>query len=508
MSTELKLRIVTLMIAAFTIGTDFTGALLLVPRIENAFGADITTTQWVLNIYALVFAMGMVAGGRLGDMYGRRRFLLIGLGIFIVASAACLFAPSIGWLIGARALQGVGAAMMWPCILAYGATIGPADDRGLVMGLILAGITSGNVIGPLISGVVVSMGDWRLFFLVNAVFASTAAVLVSRALPKERLEKATERVDFAGITTLSLATLALLYALDVGASWGWSSTLILGLFVLSLVLFVVFPLVEKRVSDPTVPVALMHNREFILALWTNALLIPAIFIAFLYFPQYMQKVLGWTVLEASIGMVPLMVLLSVGSIVSGRYYKVYGPKRLLLTGYTLVTLGAATILFINRDWEYFGVLPAMLLMGFGASISVGSAGTATVSAVAPKRAGLAGGLSFMLHLTYGAIGVAVATAIMYATNLSSLASGLAQAGIKMSAADQIVLSGGSVDTSAARSVLSNFSAADSEKVSVVLSEAFTQGMSHAYWPAVVSAAVGILVVLAIDEQKLQTVKDQ
>ena len=508
MSKELKLSIVTLMIAAFTIGTDFTGALLLVPRIENSFSADITTTQWVLNIYALVFAMGMVAGGRLGDMYGRRRFLLIGLAIFITASVACLLAPSIEWLIAARALQGVGAAIMWPCILAFGATIGPADDRAIVMGLVLAGVTAGNVIGPLISGIVVSLGDWRLFFLINSVLACAAAVLVSRVLPKERLDKADERVDVAGIATLSLAMLALLYALDVGADWGWASTPILALFALSAFLFLVFPFVEKHVSDPTIPDALMHNREFILALWTNALLVPAIFIAFLYFPQYLQKVLGWTVLKASVGMMPLMVLLSIGSIISGRYYKVYGPKRLLLTGYTLVTLGAASILIIDADWGYLGLLPAMLLIGLGAAVAVGSAGTATVSAVLPKRAGLAGGLSFMLHLAFGAIGVAVATAIMYASNLSSLQNGLAQAGIKMSATDQIVLSGGSFHTDAARSVLSHLGAADTQKVQAILSEAFTQGMSFAYWPAVICAAIGILVVLSIDEEKLQTVSDQ
>ena len=508
MSAELKLSILTLMIAAFTIGTDFTGALLLVPRIENSFGADITTTQWVLNIYALVFAMGMVAGGRLGDMYGRRNLLLIGLAIFITASVACLFSPSISWLIAARALQGVGAAIMWPCILAFGATIGPSDDRAFVMGLVLAGVTGGNVIGPLISGIVVSLGDWRLFYLVNAVLACAAAVLVSRILPKERLEKADERVDIAGIATLSLATLALLYALDVGADWGWASTPILALFALSLFLFVIFPFVEKRVSDPTVPSALMHNREFILALWTNALLVPAIFIAFLYFPQYLQKVLGWSVLEASVGMMPLMVLLSIGSIISGRYYKTYGPKRLLLTGYTLVTLGAVSILLISADWGYLGVLPAMLLIGLGAAIAVGSAGTATVSAVSPKRAGLAGGLSFMLHLTFGAIGVAVATAIMYASNLRSLQSGLAQAGVKLSDSDQTVLSGGSIHTDAARSVLTQLGGADAEKVRVILSEAFTHGMSHAYWPAAVCAAIGIAVVLAIDEEKLQTVADQ
>jgi EmrB/QacA subfamily drug resistance transporter len=506
MSAHTRLIIATLMVAAFTIGTDFTGALLLVSAIEDDFGADITTTQWVLNIYAMTFSMFMVAGGRLGDMHGRRRLFLIGSVIFAFASMLCFLAPSIGWLVGARALQGVGAAIMWPCILASGTTVVEEDQRGLVMGLILAGVTSGNVIGPLISGVVVSVGDWRLFFLINAVLSVLGALMVMRYLPKDPARKSDERIDFAGMIVLSGAILALLYALDVGADLGWLSPPIVGLLVLSVLLFVFFLFVETRVVDPIVPVQLMRNRVFLLTLSSNAFCVPAVFIAFLYFPQYLQKVLGWTILEASFGMLPLMAVLAVGSAVAGNFYASLGPKRLMLLGYSVIALGSASVVFMEPSWGYFAILPALILIGGGATMSVSPAGTATVSAVAPARAGLAGGLAFMVHLAFGAIGVAAATAVMFATSLATMRHNLAEAGIDMSSADRNVLNGRAFDSDAARAVLARFNVEDTEKIHSVLVDAFVRGMSLAYWLALVSAIVGLIVVNAIDEKKLRDVE--
>lgn len=129
MGRDTKLAIMTLMIAALMIGTDFTGALLLVTPIERDFSVDITTTQWVLNAYALTFGIFMVTGGRLGDMYGHRRQILVGIAIFLAASISCLAAPSIGWLIGSRAVQGIGAALLWPCVLALATTSVDEDKR-------------------------------------------------------------------------------------------------------------------------------------------------------------------------------------------------------------------------------------------------------------------------------------------------------------------------------------------------------------------------------------------
>ena len=502
MSGHTKLCIATLMITAFIIGTDFTGALLLVSAIESEFSANITTTQWVLNIYAMTFAMFMVSGGRLGDMHGRKRLMLAGLVIFVAAAAACQFAPTIGWLIGARAVQGVGAAIIWPCLLAFGSSIVKEDERGFVMGLILAGVTCGNVAGPLLGGLVVYIGDWRHFFLVNVVVATLSFVLVWRILPREAPTGKDQRIDYAGMFVLSAAILVLLYSLDVGADWGWASPPLLGLLGLCVLLLIAFPLVELRVSDPLVPLPLMRNRQFLLTLSTNALIVPTFFIAFLYFPQFMNKTMGWSVLQASFGMLQLMVPLTVGSIISGNYYQTFGPKRLLLAGYLLNGLAALWCVFLVPSWGYFAILPAMVLIGLGAPLAVGPSGTAVVSAVAPERAGLAGGLSFMMHLSYGAIGIAGATAIMYSTSVTSLKSGLEKLGISMSAADQATINTGAANSEAARSILARFGNEDAEKIRTLLVDAFADGMSSAYWIALISVAIGLLVIWAIDESKL------
>ncbi|MCY6383395.1 MFS transporter [Hoeflea prorocentri] len=499
------LGIATLMITAFTIGTDFTGALLLVPSIESELAADITTTQWVLNIYALSFAMFMVTGGRLGDTHDRRRVLLIGLGLFIIASVGCLLAPDIGFLIAARAVQGLGAALIWLSTIALGATNATEDQRGLVMGLILAGVTSGNVIGPLIGGVASDLGDWRLFFLVNAVLGSIAALLVFRLISRQPPQAENEQIDYSGILILSSAILALLFVLDVGTDWGWGSLSVIGILCLSLLLFLVFPFVESRVADPLLPPQLLRNRAFMLILWLNALMVPSFFVAFLYVPQFMQRVLGWSVLTASFGMIPLMLPLAVGSIVAGNFYKPYSTKRLLFAGYVLIALGCASVILLPSSWGYYAILPAMLLISFGAPLAVGTSGTATVSAVAASRAGLAGGLSFMLHLAYGAIGVAVATAIMYGSGLMRIQGALREAGISISSADISILNAGSAKAAAAGEVLARYSAGEADRIRSIISQSFAAGMSLAYWPVLLSTVLGLFLVALIDESKLHAI---
>ncbi|WP_421725379.1 MFS transporter [Bauldia sp.] len=503
MTRNLVAGVATLLFAAFTIGLDLTGVLLLTASIENEFTVDITTTQWVLNLYALTYAVLMITGGRLGDMYGRRRMMLIATGLFAVASIGCLFAPTIGWLIAARGVQGAGAAMMWPSILAIGANLVPAERRGWIMGLILAGVTSGNVFGPLIGGFVAWVGDWRLFFLVNLMMAIVVALLVLRFLPKDPPETAGQRVDVVGIALLAGAVGALLYGLDVGPDWGWASLAIVGIFVLSAVLFVLFPLAEHRVADPMVPPPLMQNRDFLLALTTNGLLVPSIFLAFLYFPQYFQKVLGWSVLAASFGMLPLMVLLSVGAILAGRLYDSIGPRRLLLAGYVLIALGGAWIVVLPSGWGYVAMVPAMVLIGLGGAMGVGSAGTVAVSAVAPTRTGVAGGLSFTVHLACGAVGVAGGTAILYLSSTQTLQRGLSEAGIAVTPADQATLNAAAPGADATARILGTFTTETATAIQNLMTTSFAQGLSHAYWLALGAALVGLVCVIAIDEKKLK-----
>lgn len=504
MTTKDILRMLALVITAFGIGIDFTGALQLVPAIEQSFDTDITSTQWVLNIYALFFAMTMVTGGRLGDMYGHRPVIMVGLVIFLSASIVCYISPNLPILVAARALQGIGAGFIWPCMIAFGATqVGTSEHRGLVMGMILAGVTTGNVFGPLISGVAIGIGDWRLFFLANVVFAIVSFISLLVLLSKEHVKRADESIDYVGIAVLSTAILMLLYALDIGADLGWGSPIIIGLILVSFVLFIVFPWLEKKMREPLVPLVLFENRQFVITLPLNALQIPAVFIAFLYFPQYLQRNLGWSSLESAVGLIPLTALLAVGSIISGTLYNDVGPKRLLTFGYLCCAIGAGLIAFSPYSWGYFQLLPGMLVLGIGATASVGPSGAAAVSAVRPERAGLVGGLTFMVHLVYGALAVAVATAIMYTVSLSRIAQGLSNEGITMSAADQKALNGSSLTTEAAQNILAKFDAAQVDKIKSIVDQAFDAGMDYAFVLAMCSAAVGLALALLLDGKKLK-----
>ena len=243
-------------------------------------------------------------------------------------------------------------------------------------------------------------------------------------MERETQHKKDEHLDIAGMGLLAFAVLFLLYGLDVGADWGWTSVPLLMLFFISAVLFLLFPKVEKRVTEPLLLPQMMQNREFRITLGLNMFNVSAAFVGLLYFPQYMQKVLGWSTFESALGLAPLTVLLAVGSIVSGTLYNDFGPKRLLFWGYLVATIGAATVVVLPSDLGYFRILPGMVMIGLGATLTVGPSGTAAVCAVKPERAGLVGGLSFMTHLVYGAISVACATAVMYVVSLSKLRDGL------------------------------------------------------------------------------------
>ncbi|WP_171238319.1 MFS transporter [Ruegeria sp. HKCCA5763] len=500
-------KVIALMVTGFGIGIDFTGALMLVPAIENSFDADITSTQWVLNIYALFFAMTMVAGGRLGDMYGHRKMMIIGLCIFLFASIMCFVSPSLDFLVLARALQGIGAGCVWPCTLAFGATkVSRPEHRALVMGLILAGVTTGNVFGPMISGLAVNLGEWRYFFLANVVFSCISMATALILMERETQHKKDEHLDLAGMGLLAFAVLFLLYALDVGADLGWTSVPLLMLFFISAVLFILFPRIEKRVTEPLLLPQMMQNRQFRITLGLNMFNVSAAFVGLLYFPQYMQKVLGWSAFESALGLAPLTVLLAVGSIVSGTLYNDFGPKRLLFWGYIIATIGAATIVVMPSDLGYFRILPGMAMIGLGATLTVGPSGTAAVCAVKPERAGLVGGLSFMTHLVYGAISVACATAIMYVVSLSKLREGLTAAGIKLNGSDLKAINGGTLDAPSAQAVIGHLSETDLEKVHFALSAAFNSGMSMAFVFSTVSVSVGIVLALLLDEKKLHKIE--
>jgi len=490
-------------VTAFVIGTDFTGAMLLVTPIEREFSVDITTTQWVLNAYALTFSMCLVAGGRLGDLYGHRQFVLLGLAIFGLASVGCMFSTDVTFLIAARAVQGVGTAFIWPCLLALAATSVEEDERGAAIGILLGAVASGNVLAPFIAGTLAGLGDWRAFFVFNAVFAVVSAVLIYSLIARDTKHATDETVDFLGMATLAAGVFCLLFGLDIGADHGWASPVTLVLMGGVLVFFVLFPFLESRVGDPMIPLPMMRNHQFVRTLALNGLPAVVLFLCLLYLPQYMQKVLGWSILWSSIGMLPLAVTIAGMNLAVGNYYNSVGPRKLMAAGHVFLVLGCVLMLFTKADWGYVGLIPVMIAVALGGGLAFGPAGTAAVDAVGEKRAGLAGGLSFMFHLGLGAIGIACATALMFAAARATVAAELAAAKITISGGDLRTLAAGTLDDPAIRTILGRFSAKDVDLLSEAVRLSFVSGMSAAFWFGLAVAVAGLVISLSIDESKLR-----
>ncbi len=404
--------------AGFMIGMDFTGAATIVTSIEIDFGTDLTTTQWILTLYALTFGMGIVTAGKLADVFGHRRVLLIGMAIFGLSSLTIAIAPDVWIAITARGVQGVGGALIWPALVAISFNSVPPAMRATSVGLVLGGAGFGNAIGPIIAGVSAELLTWTVLFWVNVPLVIGVGALVLRYVPRDAERSAREPLDLRGIAVLTVALFCAMFALDVGASEGWTAPGVIALFAVAVLGVVAFFALEPRAVDPLVPPELGRDRGFVAALLANGLLVPVWFSTFLYLPQYLEKSLDTSALLGAVGIVPGMLVFAVLSPISGRFYRALGPRPLIGVGYVAFILAGLNFAVAQPGWGYLGVLPGLLLLGVGAGLAIASAGTAAVAAVDQQHSGLAGGLSFMVHLLFGSIGVAVATAIF--TGVASL----------------------------------------------------------------------------------------
>ena len=215
------MALVAMGLGVLVIANDFTALNVALPSIEHDLDTDVGTTQWVINAYALTFGMAIVTGGKLADMFGRRRVFFIGSVIFAVFSVAGGFAPNTGLLIAARVGMGIGGALMWPAILGMTFAALPESKAGLAGGLILGAAGIGNAMGPLIGGALSDLASWRWIFFLNVPIAALAILVTYLKVHQPPVEVDERRIDYGGIATLSLALVFLLVGMDQAADWGW-----------------------------------------------------------------------------------------------------------------------------------------------------------------------------------------------------------------------------------------------------------------------------------------------
>ena len=420
------LGLAAMALAVLVVANDFTALSVALPAMEKDFSADISTVQWVINGYALVFGVLIVTGGRLADMFGRRRIFFLGAGVFAVFSVAGGLAPNVGVLLGSRALMGIGGAMMWPAILGMTYGLLPSSKAGLAGGLIIGAAGFGNAMGPLLGGVLTDALSWRWIFFLNLPIAAFAMLVTWWIVHADEKTLADHRVDYAGIIFLSIGLFALLFALDEGIDLGWTDPLIIGLFALAAVALVRFVLVEQRSgATALVPNDVIHNRTFLSACIAVLLMSAIFFAALLYLPQFMTKVLGYSAAASGVGLLPMMITFAVTSFVAGPLYEKMGPKLIVSLGAAFLAGGIFLLSLVRPTTMYGGLVGGMVVLGIGVGLFYSSITTAAVTALDPSRSSLAGGIVYMCQIAGGAIGLGLNTAIVLTAG--SLVEGMGRA---------------------------------------------------------------------------------
>ena len=399
-------------IAVVVIANDFSAINVALSTMEENFDTNINTIQWVVNAYALTFGVMIVTGGRLADMFGRRNAFFLGTAIFASMSALGGAAQSEAWLIACRTLMGIGGALMWPAILGMTFAILPKEKAGLAGGIILGAAGLGNAIGPLIGGVLTDALSWRWIFFLN-VPISVFAVLVTYFLVHVKEPKSEDRrIDYAGISVLSVGLVSLLIALDQVADWGWGDPKVISLLVLAGVLIAAFVPIERRAGQHAlVPREVMRNRSFTASCVAILFMSATFFASLLYLPQFMEKQFGYSALEAGVGILPFLGVFALVSFVAGPLYNRLGAKTLAVFGAACITLAPFLFSQVDEGSTYTSLVPGMIVLGFGIGSFYPTATTAGVTSVDDSQTSLAGGIVYMFQIAGGSIGLGLTTTV-------------------------------------------------------------------------------------------------
>ena len=396
------------------------------PSIRDDLGFSQTSLAWVVNAYLLTFGGFLLLGGRLGDLWGHRRMFLVGISIFTVASLACGIATSQGMLVAARAVQGLGGAIVSAVALSLLMTLFTEQaDRAKAMGVFGFVLSAGGVVGVLAGGVLTDLLNWHWIFLVNLPVGVAVYALSLRLLPGETGPAGSGRVDVAGAITVTAALMLAVYAIVNGNEDGWTSAQTVGLLAGSALLLAAFLVIEARVADPLVPLGLFRNRNVSTANVVGVLMAAGLFAYFFFSALYLQLVLEYSPMEVGLAYLPGTVLWGASSLLlSDRLVLRYGIRAPLLTGLSLMVLALVLLARTPVDGSWaIDILPATLAAGLGAGIAFNPILLAAMSGVAPEQAGLASGVVNTSFMMGGAVGLAILASLADSRSTSLRADG-------------------------------------------------------------------------------------
>jgi len=399
---------------------DLTIVNIAIPNMIGKLHASLDDVLWVLNAYALALAVLVITCGRLGDIFGPRRIFAAGVAVFTIASAACGFAPGVGWLIAFRAVQGMGAAMLMPQTLVMVTLVFPPKRRGAAFGIWGAVTGFATVAGPVLGGLLVTAFDWRWIFFIN-IPVGLAVLAATPAIVPDLRTGLRHRLDVRGVVLATLSLLALYYGLVEGQRYNWGK--ITGFISIPLiiavgaVLLVVFLIDQGRrqhgENEPLLPFSLFHDRNFALMNWISAALAVGLLGVFLAFTIYLQNVLGYSAIKAGLTLLPSSVVSVIAAPVAGRLTDKIGGKYIILPGLILFAAGAGWAVLTagtNSTWDDF--LPSMCVIGIGIGLVFAPLTTIAMYNVPERLAGAASGILNTMRQVGAGVGTAAVGALL------------------------------------------------------------------------------------------------
>jgi EmrB/QacA subfamily drug resistance transporter len=380
------------------------------PSIREDLGFSETSLAWVVNAYLLTYGGLLLLGGRLGDLFGHRRLFLFGITLFTLASLACGLSTTQGFLVGARAVQGVGGAIASAVSLSLIMTLfTEPTERAKAMGVFGFVAAGGGSLGVILGGVLTDSLSWHWIFLVNVPIGVLVYMLCMRLLPSEEGPAASGRVDVAGAVAVTTSLMLATYAIVNGNDEGWTSAQTLGLLAAAAVLLAVFLAIEARVSAPLMPLRLFRLRNVATANVIGVLWAAAMFAWFFLSALYLQLVLGYSPLEVGLAFLPSTLIMGAFSLgLSAKLVMRFGIRAPLGVGLGLATVGLLLFTRAPVDGSFVvDVLPSMILLGFGAGMAFNPLLLAAMNDVDTSEAGLASGLVNTSFMMGGALGLAI-----------------------------------------------------------------------------------------------------
>ena len=395
----------------FMIMLDNTVVNVALPSIADDLGVSISSLEWVVNGYALTFGVLLLTGGKLADLLGRRRIFVVGLIVFTASSFLCGFANSSGVLIGARVVQGIGAALMNPATLSIITATFPPRQRGMAIG-IWAGVSAlALAIGPLVGGAITEHINWSWVFYIN-VPIGVLGIFAARIFIDETRDTTPQRFDLPGLFTSAVALFALTFGLIESNDRGWGDPLVLGLVGFAAVFFVVFVLLEQHQRLPMLDLSLFRNASFASANAVMFLIGLAMFGTFFFVSLYVQNVLQYSPLKAGATFLPMTVLIILVAPNSGRLSDKLGPRAMIVPGVVLLT--ASLVLFSIQDESstFWTLLPALVVGGLGMGLAMAPTTSAAMHAVPVDKAGVGSAVINSMRQVGGSVGIALTGAIV------------------------------------------------------------------------------------------------